>query len=236
MAELLISVIIPTLNEEKYLEQTINSIKNQDYKGRYEIIVADGNSDDDTVRIARKNGARVILADKRGIAAGRNAGAKIAKGKILFFVDADTMLSFNTLSEVSKAFKNREVVGATCPIIPISCKASDFFIYWFYDQFAKATIGSNPQVAGMCCAYRKDSLEKVGGFDERFKTYEDIDFSKRISDIGQMVFVDSTVAMTSPRRLEKWGRRRATRKYIISYLGYLLTGRTMTGVKYKPIR
>ena len=67
-----VSVIVPTLNEEKYLESCLKSIKNQDYQGEYEIIVSDGGSKDKTLKIAKKYADKVITCDKKGIAYGRN--------------------------------------------------------------------------------------------------------------------------------------------------------------------
>ena len=124
-----VSVIIPTLNEEKYIEKTLKALKNQDFEGKFEIIVADGMSKDNTVKIAEKYADKVILVKKKGIAAGRNEGARVAKGDVLIFVDADTVLLPNTISELVKAFKDKKVVGAACPIIPLSAKIENFFFY-----------------------------------------------------------------------------------------------------------
>jgi glycosyltransferase involved in cell wall biosynthesis len=118
----LVSIIIPTLNEEKYIESTLKALKNQDYKGKYEMIVADGLSKDNTVKIAKKYVDKVVLVKEKGIAKGRNAGAKVAKGNILLFIDADTILLFNGLTELIEPFKRKNIVGVTCPIIPISQK------------------------------------------------------------------------------------------------------------------
>ncbi|MCS7106370.1 MAG: hypothetical protein NZ942_03575, partial [Candidatus Aenigmarchaeota archaeon] len=116
-------------------------------------------------------------------------------------------------------------------------KISDFIIYWVYDQLAKASIKTkNPHIAGVCCAYRKDVFEKVGGFNENLKIYEDIDLSKRISKFGKIVFLENIVALTSPRRIEAWGRTKAAGRYISSYLSYLFRGKTIGYNKYRPIR
>lgn len=232
----MLSIIIPALNEEKYIENCLKSIKSQDYDGKYETIVSDGGSKDRTVSIARKYADKVIIAERKGIAAGRNIGAGVARGDVLIFLDADTVLVFNTLSELSKALKKKNVVGASCPIVPLSAKARDFFIYWFYDQFAKATIEKNPHIAGMCCAYRKEVFEKAGGFDEKLKTYEDIELANRISKFGKIAFVENTIALTSPRRIERWGSRKAIQRYVASYMRYVLTGKGMNLNKYKPVR
>ena len=95
-AKKLISIIIPTKNEEKYLPQLLESIKKQTVQP-YEIIVADAGSTDRTVEIAKKYGAKVV---KGGLAAeGRNNGASIAKGDILVFIDADAILPTDTILE-----------------------------------------------------------------------------------------------------------------------------------------
>jgi cellulose synthase/poly-beta-1,6-N-acetylglucosamine synthase-like glycosyltransferase len=233
----LVSIIIPTLNEEKCIESTLKAIKNQDYKGKYEIIVADGMSKDNTIKIAKKYTDKIVLVEKKGAGAGRNAGAKIARGEILLFIDADTIILFNTLSEIVKPFKKKKVIGATCPIVPLSPKARDFVLYWLFNQFVKTSIKSKiPQIAGICCAYRKSSFEEIGGFDESLKVFEDIDLSKRISKLGEIVFVEKTFVITSMRRIEAWGRTKAARKYITFYLNYILTGKSIGVDKYRPIR
>ncbi len=232
-----ISVIIPTLNEEKYIERTLKALKTQDYEGKYEIIAADGMSKDDTVKIARKYVDKVIIAEKKGIAAGRNAGANIAKGEILLFIDADTMLLFNALSEISKAFRNKKIVGATCPIIPLTPKLNFLFFYWSLNRYVKSSIKKKkPKVAGICCAYRKSTFEKVGGFDEKLETYEDMDLSGRISKFGKIAFVEGTLALTSVRRLKAWGTAKVVGKYATSHIRYLLTGKGMGIKEYRPVR
>jgi len=232
-----ISVIIPTLNEGKYIECTLKALKIQDYKGKYEIIVADGMSKDDTVKIAKKYVDKVIIAKKKGIAAGRNAGARIAKGQILLFIDADTMLLFNALSEISKAFKSKKIVGATCPIIPLSPRLDFLFFYWALNRYVKSsTKKKKAKVAGICCAYRKNTFEKVGGFDERLETYEDVNLSERVSKLGKIAFVEDTLALTSVRRLKVWGTAKVVEKYVGSHIRYVLTGKGMGIKEYGPVR
>jgi len=232
-----ISVIIPTLNEEKYIESSLKSLINQDYKGKYEIIVADGMSRDNTVRIAKKFTDKVITVTQKNVAAGRNEGAKIAKGEILLFLDADTILLFNGLTEISKPFKNKRVVGVTCSVLPISPEAKDFAIYWSFNQFMKRSIKSKkPQIAGVCCAYRKKVFENVGGFNKYLETLEDFDLSERISKKGDIKFVQNTIALTSNRRIKKWGRIKSIGKYLRLYFNYILRKKTFDRNEYEPVR
>ena len=231
---MLISVIVPTLNEEKYIEACLKSVKNQDYP-RYEIIVSDSMSKDRTREISKKY-ARVIIAN-RGVSAGRNAGAKVAKGEILVFLDADTLLLPNTLTELANAFDNKHIVGATCPIFPSHYTLRNIVLYLSFNNFMYSTIKLNkPQVPGICCAYRKSAFRKVGGFDENIKTLEDFDLSLRIAKLGKVKFVESTAVITSHRRFEKWGSIKTVKEYLHNYSRFLLTGKSFGVNNYRPIR
>ncbi len=233
----MISIIVPALNEEKYIEPTLKALENQDYKGKYEIIVADGMSKDNTVRIARKFADKVITVKQRGVAAGRNEGAKIAKGEILLFLDADTILLFNGLTEISRPFRTKKVVGVACPILPLSPEAKDFALYWSFNQFMKKSMETKkPQIPGICCAYRKKAFEKIGGFNEYLNTLEDFELSERISKEGKIVFIENTLALTSNRRIRKWGRMESIKKYLKLYFNYILRKKTFNRNEYRPIR
>jgi len=233
----MISVIIPTLNEGKYIESTLKSLINQDYKGKYEIIVADGMSRDKTVRVAKKFADKVITVKQKGVSAGRNEGAKIAKGEILLFLDADTILLFNSLTEISKSFRTKKVVGVACPILPISPEAKDFALYWSFNQFMEKSMKTKkPQIPGICCAYRKKAFENIGGFNEDLDTLEDFDLSERIAKEGEIIFIHDTLALTSNRRIKKWGRVESVRKYLKLYFNYILRKKTFNRNEYRPIR
>ena len=230
-----VSVIIPTLNEEGYIENCLKALKAQDYKGKFEIIVVDSKSNDNTVKIAKKYADKVVVIDKKGVAVGRNAGARIARGEIFLFMDADTVAAFNLITEIVKGFE-KGVVGVTCPVVPLSANMSEFLVYWFYNQFMKTSLHTKkPQVAGMCCAYSREAFEKIGGFNESKKALEDYDLSERISRLGKIKCVNSTFVMASPRRIRKWGKTKAAIKYAKLYVTYLLGG-TPEIDEYAPIR
>ena len=92
----MVSIIIPTLNEEEYLPRLLQSIKEQKYKD-YEIIVADAGSQDKTLEVAKKYGAVITGGGHPG--KGRNEGVKVAHGNAFLFLDADVSLPKNFLSE-----------------------------------------------------------------------------------------------------------------------------------------
>jgi glycosyltransferase involved in cell wall biosynthesis len=232
-----VSVIIPTYNEEDYIRFCILALKNQGYKGKYEIIVSDGGSEDNTVKIAKKLADKVIVCKKRGVSVGRNAGAKVASGDILIFVDADTIVMPNLISEFVKSLRRKNVVGVTCPILPFSMEIHHQFFFQLVNLFIKSSIWTKkPQVFGICCGYKKDVFEKVNGFNERLKTCEDLDLSKRIGKYGKIVFTDKTFVVTSIRRIKKWGTIKIIRKYVSNYFNYILKGESFTLREYKPVR
>lgn len=94
----MISIVIPTLNEARALPQTLASVAAQ--PPTHEVIVADGGSDDATIRIAREAGVICITA-RRGRGAQMNAGAQRARGEWLLFLHADTLLPRDALHAIA---------------------------------------------------------------------------------------------------------------------------------------
>jgi glycosyltransferase involved in cell wall biosynthesis len=230
-----VSIIIPTYNEEKNLENTLKAIRNQDYKN-YEIIVSDSKSKDETRKIAKKYDAKVVVDEKRGMGAGRNFGARFARGDILVFIDADTKMMTNTLSEIVKSFSKKRVVGVTCPVIPSKPTIKNLAIYLGYNNLVKVSIKSKkPHVGGMCVAYIKKYFFDSGGFDENLQAYEDVSISLKISKFGKLFYTEKTFVVTSPRRIEEWGHFATVLKHFKMYLKFI-SGRKITLKEYEPIR
>ncbi len=110
----MISFVIPTLNEQKTIEKTLQCLTA--FSGKHEIIISDGKSTDGTVEICRKYTDHVIVYDKperQTIAMARNMGAVQARGDYLVFLDADVVIPdinefFNT---AERAFRSKERFG-----------------------------------------------------------------------------------------------------------------------------
>ena len=85
------SIVIPTLNEEKYITEALDSIRKQKGAPAHEIIIVDGGSTDKTLKIARKYADLIIHEPKRTVGAGRNTGMYAARGDILVCANADTV-------------------------------------------------------------------------------------------------------------------------------------------------
>ena len=124
-----LSIIIPTLNEEKNLSLLLDSLEKQSFKD-YEIIVADAGSKDKTKTIAKKYGAKIT---KGGLPAkGKNEGAKIAKGSLLLFLDADTILPKGFIEKFLKEFYKKKLSIAGFVLVPEKGIRAEVFFYLFY--------------------------------------------------------------------------------------------------------
>ena len=142
---IMISIIIPTLNEEKYLPKLLGCIRNQAYKN-YEVIVADAGSKDKTREIAKKHGCRIV---KGGMpAVGRNSGARIAKGSILLFADADIQFDKNFLKNAVNEFEKRNLDVAGCYIYPLGRNVIDKLFFAVFNLWTFATQFFYPNASG----------------------------------------------------------------------------------------
>lgn len=219
----LISVVVPTLNEEKYLEDCLKSLKNQTFKD-YEIIVSDGNSDDNTVKIAKKYADNVIITEREGLPAGRNAGARAAKGDIFVFMDADTIASKNVLADIADTIKNKKVVGGVCAFYPYKGTRIDQFLYRIVNliSFLSINLGIYIYNPGICLFSRKKTFIREGGYRPDLVYCEDTDFVVRLKKHGKFVRL-STPVFTSLRRVQKKGILRSSLSYILPTIYYVFT-------------
>lgn len=200
-----ISVIVPALNEEKYINHVFEGLKKQTFTD-FETIVSDNGSTDRTVQIARRH-AKVVIERRKGISRNRNSGARAARGRIFVFLDADTKPSPGLLQAYYDGL-NGDVVAATGPILPLEkSRATITAGYKFVSiLFVKLSVLiGRPSIVGLNFAVLRNAYEKVGGFDPNLATYEDWDMSLRLMKVGKIAYLDDALVYTSVRRVEKWG-------------------------------
>jgi len=198
-----VSIIIPTLNEEKMLGGLLDSIRSQDFND-YEIIVADANSTDNTREIARNFGCRVV--DGGLPAAGRNAGAVVASGDFFFFLDADVILPPGFIRNVYDEMQDRYIDLATCEIKPLSDYRLDRVVHRMINLAVVLNLWLDPKAFGFCIFVTKRLFLRSGGFDETIYVAEDNDFVKRASYFRTLRYLNSAYIMVSIRRFQKEGR------------------------------
>ncbi len=219
----MISIIIPALNEEHYLPKLLKSIKNQTFKGEYEVFVADGGSDDKTREIAKSFGCRIV--EGGGPAKGRNHGAKQAKYNYLLFLDSDVILPKTFLEKALKEFEARYLAAAVPEFMPLSDDKIDKVLHDAANFFIKGTQYIHPHGGGFCILCTKRIFERVGGFDETLKLAEDHDFLCKVAKLGRFRVLKKTKIYVSVRRLEKEGRWNLVKKYVSAEVYRLIRGR-----------
>lgn len=199
----LISVVIPTWNEAKYLPPCIASIQAQTYP-TFEVIVVDKASTDGTQALCAAAGWQVYQQVQPGISAARAEGFARARGEIIASTSADTILPPGWLDGIAAAFGNPRVAGAYGPVVFIEGRSRRF--YEFMNVMSRAFFDLSYQVGqefaiGENFAVRKSAYEAVGGFNLNLPTAEDIDLNSRIRRVGDLVYDRELVAYTSNRRL-----------------------------------
>jgi hypothetical protein len=230
-----ISVIIPALNEERYLPRCLESLSRQSRREQFEIIVVDGGSTDRTVEAAKEFANKVIV-EPSPVGAARNIGAKHAEGEILAFIDADTMACERWIEEIARMFESSlNAVGVTGPTLPYEGTKLDRLAYHVATGWAQRLslrLG-RPHVAGFNCAYRKRPFWDAGGFDENRVLSEDVTLSLKMRHQGPILFNHEMIAYTSLRRIKKYGYPYLTTYYAINTGTMLLFNRTLAYPKVR---
>jgi cellulose synthase/poly-beta-1,6-N-acetylglucosamine synthase-like glycosyltransferase len=199
-----VSAVVPTYNEEKLVGRTLGNLRKL-LGPKAQIIVADGKSKDNTIKIARKY-ARVVFEHDHTVGGGRNAGAAVAKGEIVWFVDADTFPTREFLNRMLIAFKDPNVVGVGCQVMPENLGFERKIFFRALNMMIRATVISGyPTIAGSCIAYRLSAFRKVGGFNVHTNSSEDFELCLKISRLGKVVFLNEITAPTSDRRVRQLG-------------------------------
>jgi glycosyltransferase involved in cell wall biosynthesis len=221
----MLSIIIPTLNEEKYLPSLLQDLKAQTNKD-IEIIVADSYSQDSTSQIAKKYGARIILCSKgKGPAGARNEGARIAKGEYLLFLDADVRIQDSKfIYKLMKKVECEKIKIATFFMTPNSNRKIDHLVQRMVNWIVKFFRKTEPLSPGFGLFVAKEVHDRIGGFREDLAIAEDHNYAKRATKYVELIVIEDLQIVYSVRRLEKEGRLRIYFEYFIWSLYRILFG------------
>ncbi len=199
-APMTIAVVIPTLNEEDTIAETLRDTA---HLGFHEIIVIDGGSTDHTRALAEGLGLAKILNNQPGRARQLNAGVRTCRGDILVFLHADTRLPNNAKQHIESALADPAVVGGRFDVRFDSPSAWGRVISTFMNLRSRLTRISTGDQAMFV---RRHVFEQLGGFSD-IPLMEDIEFSARLKHTGPTHTLHETVT-TSFRRWEQQGPMR----------------------------
>lgn len=224
----MLSIVIPTFNEEKCLPFLLQSLETQSFQD-FEIIVADNNSTDLTTTIAQAYGAQIVSGGLPG--KGRNCGAAIAKGDIILFLDADVILPDACfLENIISEFQDKGYGVATCQIHPISDRRIDLTLHQTYNLYMLLTANFFPHAPGFCIIVNSQIHNLIKGFDEEIKLAEGSDYVQRASKISKFGILNSQKIRVSVRRLDRDGRFNIAAKYILAGLHMYLLGNVKSDI------
>lgn len=217
----MLTVVIPTKNEEVYLPKLLASLATQTLQPKA-IIVADAHSTDRTREIARAAGAQVIDGGLPGV--GRNRGAEQATTPYVLFLDADVELTDPTsLARMMDGMRKRGLDIATCEVSPLEAGKVDQLLHGAYNRYAKVVQHIFPHAPGFCILVRRSVHKKIKGFDETVIFCEDHEYVQRAARVGRFGVLDVKVPV-SIRRLERDGRFQTACKYVLAELHLATVG------------
>lgn len=191
-----VSIVVIVLNMESTIHQCLSSLTSLSYpKERYEIVVVDGGSTDQTLAICRGFGLRCVVEKKRGRGLARNVGIKSSKGEIVAFIDADCTAPRDWLSVHVGSYSNSTIGAVTGavenPYLSLSTKPAILMHYENFAEFDESLKKRYIYHAPTCnTSFRRSVLESVGFFDECLDVYEDFVLSKRITSAGYRILFE----------------------------------------------
>ena len=214
-----VSVIIPAYNEEKYIERTLKSLKIQTHPN-IEIIVVCNGCTDKTKEISSNYTIKIISLKEKNVSKSRNSGADSATGEFLVFLDADTILMPDVISNIIKQLNKEHYYGTVSgksELNKLQCR--------LYSKMKNIINTFYPWSNGLIFC-RKEDFVKTNGFDPEFHHGELKLFYNEISKYAKYKKLNSTYIITSQRRIESWG--------IKKILGFWLNANK--NKEYNPIR
>ena len=202
----MVSIVIPALNEDKYIAGCLKSLTAQDYPGDYEIVIVDNGSSDNTVVIARSLGARVVSCPERcGVFHARQVGAEAAHGEIIVQADADTLYPPGWLSRIIRQLA----------VHPEAVAVAGRFLYtrspWWsvFEHTVRHGVNviTTPLlkrpliVSGATFAFRRQAFMKAGGYKGLTYSADQYGISRRLGRLGKVIYDKDLIVYTSPRRV-----------------------------------
>ncbi len=233
----LISIIIPALNEEDYIARLLGDLLKSSYE-HIEIIVSDNGSSDDTQKIVEEfvlkdKRVKLVHATPKGVCVARNTGARHAKGKYFFFFDADMRIAPQLLKNSVEELETRELDAASYHFFPSSAAFLEKIFFKFYDWIFTIRQYSKPIACGAALIAKCSVHREINGFDESLTMIEDMDYVRRAAKVGKFRLLDQKVRFDM-RRFKQFGMLKVTSQWWVAGIAYLAGIRRVKWKYFKP--
>ena len=222
-----ISIIIPTLNEANFLARTLHNLTRLNPPPK-EIIIVDGGSQDNTLKIARQVGITPIVSSQAGRSIQMNLGVKVATGDYLCFLHADTLVPDDLVTVIEKTLDNPTIAcGGFISLMTGTLNTRWSFTLNNYLKTYYAPLLFRPHlfIKGLRILFgdqvmfcRRTDFLDCGGFDRELPILEDANLCLKLLQYGRIYQVDRIV-QSSDRRVAKLGFLKAHALYF--YVGFL---------------
>ena len=224
------SVIIPTLNEEKFLPKLLKDLEKQIFND-FEVLIIDGGSTDGTLftieKFKKKLEIRILQLNKKSVSFQRNYGAKRAKGKFLVFLDADTRITSSFLKKIYK-FITKEKSLIIVPFILSTEKGAEIkvlfdIVNWLIALSQRTT---KPFSSGGNIIVEKNFFYLIGGFNDKLFLAEDHDLIQKAHQWGVKAKLSPKIKVKfNLRRMKREGRLVFLYKSLLSTFHVLIKGK-----------
>jgi glycosyltransferase involved in cell wall biosynthesis len=192
----MVSVVIPVKDGRENLRRLLDSLDRLEFpRERLEIVVCDNGSSDGTPALAGERGCRVLDLPGLSISGLRNRGAKEARGDVLAFVDSDCAVVPGWIDAALPHLERPEVAAAGNYPSPPE-RSTWVQELWTLNHRLKPRVHEAAWLPSMNLIVKREAFERVGGFDERLKTCEDVDLCYRLRERAGLIIWDEAIGVT----------------------------------------
>lgn len=239
-----LSIIIPTLNEEKYLPNLLKDLARQKKKN-FELIIVDADSEDKTIKTIepfkdKVDSLKVFVINKRDVVYQKNFGGKKAAGTYLVFIDADSRVSSTLTERLEKEIKKSKFMIYLPTMLPQGGTNSDRILFKIGNFLVELSQNwPKPFVTIGLMVFKRSFFNHMGGYKIASKgksnmLSEDHDIVLRGAKAGvKAKFLRRIKVSFSLRRMKKEGRFNVIRKYIISGYELMIRGKRKAKLEYE---